>query len=50
MAEVCYTVEETADAIKELDISIAEVAKRHVDTPEGVRTALDTLVMATRSA
>ncbi len=47
--EVCYTVEETTDAIGGLDISTAEVAKRQVDTDEGIRTALDTLVIATRS-
>jgi 2-polyprenyl-3-methyl-5-hydroxy-6-metoxy-1,4-benzoquinol methylase len=46
--EVCYTVEETIDAIQGLNISTAEVAERQVDTPDGVQTALDTLVIATR--
>ena len=46
--EVCYTVEETLNAIKGLDISTSEVAERQVDTPDGVKTALDTLVIAAR--
>ena len=45
--EVCYTVEETLGAIQGLDISTAEVARRQVDTADGVQTALDTLVIAT---
>lgn len=48
MPEVCYTVEETVSAIGGLDVSTAEVARRHVDTSEGLQTALDTLVIATR--
>ena len=48
MPEVCYTVEETTDAIRGLDISVAEVAERLLDTPDGPETALDTLVIATR--
>lgn len=48
MPEVCYTVADTSDAIEGLDISTAEVAKRQVETNEGTRTALDTLVIARR--
>ena len=48
MPDVCYAVEETTDAIRGLDISVAEVAERQVDTPDGPETALDTLVIATR--
>ena len=47
-AEVCYTVEETVTALDGLEIVTAEVAERHVDTPEGTKTALDTLVIARR--
>ena len=46
-ADVCYTVEETVGALDGLRIDVAEVAERHVDTPDGDRTALDTLVIAT---
>lgn len=49
-ADVCYTVGETVGALEGLDITLAEVAERHVDTAEGDRTALDTLVIATRPA
>ena len=45
-AAVCYTVEECTDAFADLEITTAEVAERHVDTPDGVKTALDTLVIA----
>ena len=44
--EVCYDPAETAEALVGLDIEVAEVASRHVETPEGERTALDTLVVA----
>jgi len=47
-ADVCYTVDDTVDALDALDISTAEVAERHVDTADGTRTALDTLVIARR--
>jgi len=47
-AEVCYTVEETVTALDGLEIITAEVAERHVDTPEGKKIALDTLVIARR--
>ncbi|RLE23483.1 MAG: class I SAM-dependent methyltransferase [Actinobacteria bacterium] len=46
--EVCYTVAETTDAIEGLEVSTAEVAERQVETGEGTRTALDTLVIARR--
>ncbi len=47
-AEISYTVERTVQAFDGLDIVIAEVAKRTVDTPAGPQVALDTLVVATR--
>lgn len=47
-AEICYTVERTVESLNGLNIDIAEVAERTVDTPDGPRTALDTLVVATR--
>ena len=47
-AEVCYTVDATVDALDGLDIVTAEIAHRHVETPDGPRTALDTLVIARR--
>lgn len=43
-ASVCYTVENTIDALAGLDIDIAEVAKR----PVGDAVALDTVVLASR--
>lgn len=46
--EVCYTVDDTVAALEGLDITTAEVAERHVDTPDGTKTALDTLVIARR--
>ena len=46
--EVCYTVDETVAALDTLEITTAEVAERHVETADGVRTALDTLVIAQR--
>ena len=46
--DVCYTVDETVTALDALEITTAEVAERHVDTADGVRTALDTLVIAQR--
>ena len=46
--EVCYTVEETVDALEGLEVSIARVVDRHVSTESGDRIALDTLVMATQ--
>jgi len=46
--DVCYTVVETVAALAGLDVTTAEVAERHVDTPDGAKTALDTLVIARR--
>ena len=46
--DVCYTVGGTVAALSGLDITTAEVADRRVDTPDGTRTALDTLVIARR--
>lgn len=46
--EVCYSVDETVDALGALEISIAEVAERPVETPDGTKIALDTLVIARR--
>jgi SAM-dependent methyltransferase len=47
-ADVCYTVESTVAAISGLDVTTAEVAERRVDTPDGTKVALDTLVIARR--
>jgi hypothetical protein len=47
-ADVCYTVDDTVAALDTLDIATAEVAKPHVDTPDGTKVALDTLVIAQR--
>lgn len=46
--EVCYSVDDTVAALDGLDITTAEVAQRSVDTPDGPKTALDTLVIARR--
>ena len=46
--DVCYTVEESVAALATLDIATAAVVERHVDTPDGTKTALDTLVIARR--
>jgi 2-polyprenyl-3-methyl-5-hydroxy-6-metoxy-1,4-benzoquinol methylase len=46
--DVCYTVDETVAALGGLDVIRAEVAERHVETADGPRTALDTLVIARR--
>ncbi len=46
--EVCYDVDRTVEAVGELEVLTAEIAERHVDTPDGERTALDTLVIARR--
>ena len=47
-AEVCYTVDDTVAALDGLDVTVAEIAERNVDTADGPRTALDTLVIARR--
>jgi SAM-dependent methyltransferase len=46
--EVCYSVDDTVAALDGLEVTLAEVAERHVETPDGTRTALDTLVIARR--
>ena len=45
-AEVCYSVDATVAALGALDVTTAEVVERLVDTDEGSKTALDTLVIA----
>ena len=47
-AAVCYDLDETLAALGGLDIVTAEIVERSVDTDEGPRTALDTLVIAER--
>jgi 2-polyprenyl-3-methyl-5-hydroxy-6-metoxy-1,4-benzoquinol methylase len=46
--DVCYTVDETVAALGALDVTVAEIAERRVDTADGSKTALDTLVIARR--
>lgn len=46
--EVCYDVDETVAALEGLIPSVAEVARRPVQTDEGERVALDTVVVAMR--
>lgn len=46
--DVCYTVDETVASLSALHTTTAEVASRQVDTPDGSRTALDTLVIGQR--
>ncbi len=48
--DVCYDLDQTLDALTELDIGTAVVAERQVDSDDGPRTALDTLVIAVRPA
>lgn len=45
--DVCYTVESTTTALEGLEVTTAEITEREVDTDEGPRIALDTLVVAT---
>ncbi len=47
--DVCYTVDDTVDALDGLTITTATVAERVVDTDSGQATALDTLVIATHA-
>jgi len=47
-ADVCYTVDDTVAALDGLDVMIADVAERHVETADGTKVALDTLVIAQR--
>lgn len=44
----CYDLDATVDALHGLDVVTAEVAQRSVETDEGPRIALDTVVLATR--
>ena len=44
--EVCYDVEETVAALAALEVEVAEVVERDVDTDGGTATALDTVVLA----
>jgi len=46
----CYDLDETVVTLADLEVETAEVAERHVETEEGSRTALDTLVVARRPA
>jgi SAM-dependent methyltransferase len=46
--EVCYTVDDTVAALSTLEVTTADVVERHVDTPDGTKVALDTLVIARR--
>ena len=49
-AEVLYDLDETVGALEGLEIQTAEVAERAVETDDGQRIALDTLVIARRPA
>ncbi len=46
--DVCYDVDATVEALPGLRIVSAEVVRRDVETDDGLRCALDTLVMAQR--
>lgn len=46
--DVCYDVDETVELLSGLEVELSEVAGRIVETDEGPRTALDTLVLARR--
>ncbi|MDH3755037.1 MAG: class I SAM-dependent methyltransferase [Acidimicrobiia bacterium] len=48
--DVCYSVEDTLAAIDPLVATTATIAERTVDTDDGPRVALDTLVVATAPA
>lgn len=43
---VCYDLAETVAALDRLTVTVAQVFERLVDTPDGQRTALDTVVSA----
>jgi Fe2+ or Zn2+ uptake regulation protein/SAM-dependent methyltransferase len=47
--DVLYDLDETLAALAGLEVELAEVARREVETEDGIRTALDTLVLARRS-
>jgi hypothetical protein len=44
----CYDLDATVDALDGLEVIRAEVAERPVETDDGPRIALDTVVLATR--
>lgn len=44
----CYDLDETVSALASLEVDVAEVARRAVETEDGPRSALDTLVVARR--
>lgn len=46
-AEHCYDLNETCEALADLEITHAETMERAVETDEGPRTALDTVIIAT---
>ena len=46
MEDVCYDVDRTVEALRGLDIVHAAVEHREVDTDDGPRIALDTVVVA----
>lgn len=48
--DVCYDLDETVAALAGLEVDVAQVVERPVETEEGERTALDTLVVARRAA
>lgn len=50
MPDVLYDLDDTVAALAALEVETAEVAQRHVETDDGPRIALDTLVIARRSA
>jgi Fe2+ or Zn2+ uptake regulation protein/SAM-dependent methyltransferase len=45
----CYDLDETVAALDGLEIEVAQVVERQVETDDGPRTALDTLVIGSRS-
>jgi len=45
--EVCYTPQEVVAGLEGLDVGLATVAERHVQTDHGVEVALDTVIVAT---
>lgn len=47
-ADVCYSVDDTVAALDGLDVVVAEVADRAVETADGTKVALDTLVIGRR--
>ena len=46
--DYCYDLDETVALLGDLDVEVAEVARREVETEDGPRIALDTLVVASR--